>query len=125
MPSRRQTPAEEPVSKRRPATTPEDRERQLIALAVDRAEQQIIDGTVSAQVLTHYLKLGSTREKLEIKRIDYETKLLEAKAQQLASMSETKELYENAIRAMGIYSGNKPLSQDDYDEDNSVEYYDG
>ena len=52
-------------SKRRPATSPEARENQLISLAVDLAEQQLMKGTASSQVITHYLKMGSTKEKLE------------------------------------------------------------
>ena len=50
---------------RRPALTPEARENQLISLAVDLAEKQLQEGTASSQVITHYLKLGSTKEKIE------------------------------------------------------------
>lgn len=89
----------------RPATTPEGRENQLISLAVDLAERQIRDGTASAQVVSHYLKLGSTREKLEQERLKRENLLLEAKVEQLASAERTEELYKQAIVAMRQYSG--------------------
>lgn len=101
---------------RRPATSPEARENQLIALAVDRAEQQIIDGTASAQVITHFLKLGSSREKLEQQRIANENELLVSKVEQLAGQKKIEELYEAALNAMRSYSGQDPVeTMDDYD----------
>ena len=62
--------------KLRPALSPEARENQMIALAVDLAEQQLIDGTASAQVITHFLKLGTTKAELEKEKIRKETELL-------------------------------------------------
>lgn len=97
-----------------PAFTPEGRESQLISLAYDRAEQQILDGTASAQVLTHFLKLGSTREKLEQQKLQRENLLLSAKVDQMASAQRIEELYEKALNAMRTYSGQ---TVDDYDED--------
>ena len=92
--------------KRRPATTPEGRENQLIALAVDLAEKQLREGTASAQVITHYLKLGSTRERIEQEILEEQKELLKAKTEALKSQKRMDELYENAINAMRIYSGN-------------------
>ncbi len=123
MVSRRQSTPEEPTSRRRPATTPEDRENQLIDAAINRAEQQIRDGTASAQVITHFLKLGSRREKLEQERLRQENILIAAKVKQLEMLEETKTLYENAIKAMRMYAGQEPLELDDYSEDNSVQDY--
>ena len=88
-----------------PALTPEAREDQLISLAVNLAEQQLIDGTASAQVITHYLKLGSTREKLEREKLKKENELLEAKREALESAKRVEELYANALQAMRSYSG--------------------
>ena len=96
----------------RPALTPEARENQLISLAVDLAEQQLIDGTASSQVITHYLKLGSTKEKLEKQILEEQRKLLEAKTEALQSAKRVEELYENALNAMKSYSGQ---SNDIYD----------
>ena len=90
---------------RPPATTPESRENQLIAAAVDLAEQQIREGTASSQVLTHYLKLGTTRERLEQERLRRENELLTAKVESLASAGRVEELYKNALTAMRSYSG--------------------
>lgn len=97
---------EKPMRSRRPpATTPEGRENQLIALAVDRAEQQIRDGTASAQVLSHFLKLGSTREQLEQERLRHENLLMVAKREQLEGAKVVEELYKSALDAMRTYSG--------------------
>ena len=114
---RRQSKPEPQVSRRRPATTPEGREFQMIAKAVDLVERQLEDGTASAQVISHYLKLGSTREKLEQERIAHENELLKAKAEQIASAQRVEELYKTALDAMRSYSGQAPLEADDeYDE---------
>jgi hypothetical protein len=101
---------------RAPATTPEEDEQQVISMAVRLAKQQIQDGTASAQVISHYLKLGSTREKLEQERLARENALLQAKVDQLASAKRVEELYEQALNAMRTYAGQEPMDQD-YDED--------
>lgn len=90
---------------RRPALTEEGRENQLVSLAIDLAEKQLAGGTASAQVITHYLKLGSTREKLEQARLAHENELLKAKADNMASAKKVEELYEAALNAMRTYSG--------------------
>jgi hypothetical protein len=88
---------------------------QLVALAVDRAEQQLRDGTASAQVITHYLKLGSTREKLEQERLAKENNLLDAKREALASAARVEDLYKTALDAMRSYAGYEPNEDPDYD----------
>lgn len=93
------------AKKMRPAITPEARENQLISLAVDLAEQQLIDGTASSQVITHFLKLGTTRAELEKEKLKRENQLLEAKTKAVESSEEMKVLYENAIKAMRNYAG--------------------
>src|SRR6478735_11849921 len=90
---------------RRPARTEEGRENQLVSLAIDLAEKQLAGGTASAQVITHYLKLGSTREKLEQARLEHENELLRAKVDNMASAKKVEELYEAALNAMRTYSG--------------------
>lgn len=89
----------------RPALTPEARENQLISLAVDLAEKQLLEGTASSQVITHYLKLGSSREKLEQERLKEENNLARAKVRAIDSTDEIKDLYKDAINAFRIYSG--------------------
>lgn len=104
MTTRRRT-EELPRPKRPPATTPEARENQLIAQAVDLAEKQIQEGVASSQVISHFLKLGSSREKLEQLRIEKENTLLDAKREMLESAKRVEELYADAITAMRSYSG--------------------
>lgn len=96
--------------RKRPATTEQGRENQLVSLAIDLAEKQLIDGTASSQVITHYLKLGSTREKLEQARLAGENELLTSKVEALQSSQRTEELYAEALKAMRSYSGQEDES---------------
>lgn len=89
----------------RPALTPEAREDQLISLAVDLAEQQLLNGTASSQVITHFLKLGSSREKLEQELLKKNQALVDAKRENLETSKNAEELYANALEAMRTYSG--------------------
>ena len=77
----------------------------MISLAVDLAEKQLQEGTASSQVITHFLKLGSTKQQLEKQKLEEENKLLRAKTENLQSMGRIEELYEEAINAMRNYSG--------------------
>lgn len=89
----------------RPALTPEARENQLISLAVDLAEEQLRNGTASSQVITHYLKLGSTKERLEKDILEKQKELISAKTESLQSAKRIEELYANALEAMRRYGG--------------------
>lgn len=102
------------VRKIRPAISPEARENQLVSLAVDLAERQLLEGTASSQVITHYLKLGSAKERLERERLEEENKLLKAKTEQIQSQKRIEELYADAISAMKRYSGQGGSEEDDY-----------
>lgn len=97
----------------RPALTPEARENQLVYLATNLAEQQLMDGTASSQVITHFLKLGTEKERLERERLAHENELLKAKTEALQSAKRVEELYAQALSAMKSYSG----GGDDSDED--------
>ena len=88
-----------------PARTPEDREQQLVAMAVDLAERQIREGTASSQVITHFLKLGTGREKLEREKLERENAVLRAKAEGLESQKRSEELFEQAMSAFRSYNG--------------------
>lgn len=101
-----------------PATTPEARENQMIALAVDLAERQLSEGTASAQVITHYLKLGTTKANLEKEKLERENELLKAKTESLQSQKQIDELYTKAIAAMRSYNGLEPevIPEDEFDD---------
>lgn len=100
-----------------PATTPEAREQQLIYLATELAEKQLRDGTASSQVITHYLKLGSSKERLEKEILEKQKDLMAAKTESLQSSKRIEELYSNAIAAMRQYSGQGGGREDDEEED--------
>jgi hypothetical protein len=93
------------TTRRRAASSPEERELQLSDAAYDLAEEQIRSGTASSQVLTHFLKMGSTRERLEQERMRHEVELMEVKKEQLEGQKRVEELYANALGAMRGYQG--------------------
>lgn len=96
----------------RPALTPEARENQLIALAVDLVQQRLLDGSASSQETTHFLKLGSMKNQLEMEKLREENKLLKAKTESIQSAKRVEELYAEAINAMRRYSGNRSSSDE-------------
>ena len=93
------------MPKLRPALNPESRENQMAALAMDLVEQRLRDGTASSQETTHFLKLVSSRAKLEQERLRLENDLVAAKTKALANAEEIKVLYEEALKAMRRYGG--------------------
>lgn len=100
-----------------PATTPEGRESQLVSLAYDLVEKRIRAGTATSQETTHFLKLGSTRERLEQQRLAYENQLTSARIQQLDSQQKMEDLYRKALNAMSTYQGREPTEpEDEYEE---------
>lgn len=105
-----------PKRKKPPAKTPEARENQMISLAVDLAEKQLLNGTASAQVITHYLKLATTKSRLENEKLVKENEFLGAKAEALKSQQRMESVYEDAIAAMRMYSGaDYEVEEDDED----------
>lgn len=90
--------------KPRPATSIEEEENELIELAINAAKKQLKEGTASAQVITHYLKLGSTKERTEKQKIEKEIELLEAKAESLKSAKKQEEFYIKAVEAFKTYT---------------------
>lgn len=102
------------IRKTAPAMSPEARENQLIALAMNLAEKHLLDGTASSQEITHFLKLGTQKEKLEKEILGKQSLLLDAKTDSIKSAQKNEELYKNAIEAMKKYSGYN--SGEDYEE---------
>ena len=89
------------------AITPEGRENELIALAMDLAEKQLRNGTASAQVITHFLRMGSTRESLEQDYLATRTGMTAAKKEAIESSQRVEKLYEDAMNAMKRYRGDE------------------
>ena len=92
----------------RPAATPEARELQLVDAAYDLAEEQILDGNASSQVITHFLKAGSMRERLEQERMRHEVELMQVKKEQLEGQKRVEELFAEAVGAFRGYQGQDP-----------------
>ena len=115
MPRRKASPAPKSDPTSRPALTAEARENQLIALATDLAEQQLRAGTASSQVITHYLKLASSKERLEKEILEKQKELITAKTESLQASRHSDELYQKAIVAMQRYSGHGGSDYDDED----------
>ena len=101
----KQTSLSEAPKRRRPDISPEARENQMISYAIDLAEKQLIEGTASSQVITHFLKLGSTKERIEKEILEKQKDLIEAKTKAYQASDEIKELYAEALKAMRTYSG--------------------
>ena len=116
MASRRR-PKEPTGPGRKPATTPEARENELISSAMDLAAEQIQSGSASSQVVTHFLKLGSSRERLEQERLEHENQLLQAKKEFMESQKRVEVMYVDALNAMRSYAGQEPIEPPDEDED--------
>lgn len=118
MPRGRVSPHEVDHQRGKPASTPEEHDREMILLAEDLTRRQLKDGTASAQVITHYLKLGSNREKLEQERLAMEVELLRTKRETIESEVRAELLYGKVVSALKLYNG-QPL--DDQEEE---DYYD-
>lgn len=91
----------------RTAITEEARENEMICLAMDLVEQRLRDGTATSQETTHFLKLGSSKDKLEREILKKQKELLVAKTEAMQSAKRVEELYANALNAMRTYSGTK------------------
>lgn len=87
------------------AMTPEDREDQLILLAVDLAEQRLRDGTASNQLIAEIMKLGTTKERLQKEKLKRENEMLRAKTEAIEAQKHTDEMYKKALDAMRSYAG--------------------
>lgn len=100
--------------RRRPAMSNENRQNQLVSYAIDLAEKQLIEGTASSQVITHYLKLGTVQAELEMERMQLENELTRAKTESIQSQKHSEEIYEEALKAFRSYNGHG--DEDDYDD---------
>lgn len=94
-----------------PARTPEARESQLISLAMDRAEELLISGKASSQLITHFLRLGTEKARYEREKLRADTELAKAKVDSIQSQQSSAELLQKAIDAFRTY---RSSSEDDY-----------
>lgn len=117
MVARRESKDDKATSRRPPAKTPEARENQMVSLAFDLAEKQLRDGTASAQVITGFLKLGSSREFLEQERIRQENEMTQVKMEAIRAQASIEAMYKEALEAMSAYQGREPPPREDDYED--------
>ena len=120
MPARKRDPVKADTKRRKPAMTPEERENQLIAKAMDLVERRIEEGTATSQETTDFLKLGSSRERLEQQRLAYDAELAQAKVDAIASQQRMEELYGDALAAFTRYQGRDDIEleyDDEYDDE--------
>lgn len=117
MPKKKQTVMDNSAPKKmRKAITPEAREMQLCALAMDLVEQRLRDGTATSQEVVQCLKLGSTKEVLGKDILHEQKDLLRAKTDGLKQSMIAEQEYEKVIRAMKSYT----LGDDDDDYSEAV-----
>lgn len=101
----------------RHARTPEQRENQLINLAVDLAERQLREGSATSQVIVHFLRLATMKEKLENDKLRADLKLAEAKVKQIETAESKNILYEKVIDALKSYGAfSRDEEEEGYDE---------
>lgn len=93
------------MKKRAPSRTLDGREKEMVSLAVNLAEQQLREGTASPSVITHYLKLGTVSHQLELEKMKRENELLQAKTDNIRSLGRMEEIYEQAIESLRRYQG--------------------
>ena len=105
MAKTKQTVDESTKRKVRPALSPEARENQLISHAVDLVDQRLLNGTASSQETVHLLKLGSSKNKRELRKLEAEIKLAESRAEAIKDQKKSEEMFKEAIEAMKRYSG--------------------
>lgn len=104
------------AARKKHAETPEARENEMIALAMDSAERMMREGKASSQVIVHFLKLGTRKSELELEKLQMEKELMRARTEQIEAEKKNGELYAKAIAAMGIYTGGRrPDANDEED----------
>jgi len=94
------------MAKRRPGTTIESVEDEMIALAMDEARKRLINGTASSQLITTIIKEGSVKAQLEKQKLELDLELTKAKTANMASGMAVEELMNDALKAFKEYSGN-------------------
>ena len=108
--------SENSTKKLRPAITPEARENQAISLAMDLAIQQLQDGTASSQLITEFVRRGSTKARLEQEILEEQKDLMKAKTEALQATKRMESLFDDALKAFRTYSGQggSEVIDDDY-----------
>lgn len=105
-------------SRKSPAMSKEGHDNRMISLANKCAEEQLRKGTASSQIICHYLKMGSEKERLAIEREKAELDLLKAKTKSIESADRMNEMFTQALKVFSSYRGE---DDDGYGEDGEDE----
>lgn len=97
--------------RKRPALTPEERQRRCEMLAYNLAEKKLEDGTASNQIIVHFLKLATEQTKLEEMKLEADVELSRAKIDAMASQQREEEKTAQVLAALRRYQGT--MSYDD------------
>ena len=100
--------------RRPPPSTPEQAETQLVGLAYELAEKQLREGSASPSVVTHLLKLGSTRAQYELEKMQNENLLLAARTESIEMQARLEEKHQAVLDAIRHYTGSDSDDDDDY-----------
>ena len=92
---------------------PERREAEVVQAAYELALERIKSGKASDALLTYLMKQEGKTAKASRDRMIAQTNLYDIKAEAVAQDPRNAELFEDAIRAMRIYSGNADGGIDD------------
>lgn len=77
----------------------------MTSLAMDLAEEQLREGIATSQVITHFLKLGTIKEQLELEKVRLQNELLKTRKAAMESAQNVESMYEEAIKAFRGYAG--------------------
>lgn len=112
MPKSVESPTKTSKSSRKPRTfkTKEAREQYLQNLAMEVAEEKMLNGTASSQIICHFLNLATQKAELEREKVKADVELQKAKVDALESQKTSEELYGQVINALKKYKG---ISDDD------------
>lgn len=104
-----------PGSERR---TPEGMESYLVNLAMQRAAEMLEKGNAPAQIISHFLKLGTEKAKYEREKLKAETQLAVSRADLVESQRKSEETAARALAAFKKYAGfDEEDDEEDYDDD--------
>jgi hypothetical protein len=82
--------------RRPPARTPEARENQMVALAMDLVEERLRNKTATSQETTHFLKIATKKYQYENEILEKQKELMMAKTEALQSQKRSEELFKDA-----------------------------
>ena len=101
--------------KSRPPLSPEADEQICISLAIDLVKERLRNGTASSQETTHFLKLATSKAKIEKEILEKQRDLIVAKTEVMQSQKRSEELFAEAVKAFRGYSGQGNVEEDEYE----------